>query len=291
MPPPDLHFFPIPEGEIAYLKRTCARPDAPTLVFCHATGLNAPTYAPLFDILSERFTVLAPDARGHGHSRLPANPSHIRNWRPYLADLLAFLQSLDKPVHLAGHSMGGILSLATAHFHPERVESLILIDPVMFPPNFQKVWRLMGMAGISHWAPPARRARKRRKVWSSLDAMRLAYRHRGMFKTWPEESLSHYLLGGTREREDGQIELTCDPAWEAATFASLPHSVWTWFRKLRRPATILHGSRSDTFTPESARTASRLRPDARLVAVPETGHFLPMEKPEEVAKVLIETIR
>lgn len=86
-----------------------------------SAGLNwTSSFAPL----CERFSVLAPDLRGHGRG--------IRTWRPFsleaCADDLAALIELRGcgPVVVVGYSMGGPVAQLLWRRHPELVAGLVL---------------------------------------------------------------------------------------------------------------------------------------------------------------------
>ncbi|MCU1496696.1 MAG: alpha/beta hydrolase [Acidimicrobiales bacterium] len=67
------------------------------------------------------------DLRGHGRSQMPANGYSVAD---HVDDLVALLDGwgITEPVHLFGNSFGGVVALALAHRHPERVASLFLIE-------------------------------------------------------------------------------------------------------------------------------------------------------------------
>jgi len=75
--------------------------------------------------LAERRRTIRFDQRGHGESRAPAG----RCAREDMAgDLVRVLDALDvERAILVGHSMGGIVSMATALAHPDRVAGLVLL--------------------------------------------------------------------------------------------------------------------------------------------------------------------
>ncbi|MGL1446855.1 alpha/beta fold hydrolase, partial [Vibrio parahaemolyticus] len=82
------------------------------VVFLHATGFNAHTYRSILAPLSPTLRILAVDQRGHGASRLPADPTRLFSWKIYRDDVLALLSTLDGPPPvLAGHSMGATVAL------------------------------------------------------------------------------------------------------------------------------------------------------------------------------------
>ncbi len=67
------------------------------------------------------------DLRGHGRSDMPTTGYTVED---NVDDLVALLDhwGIDEPVHLFGNSFGGVVSLALAHRHPERVASLFLVE-------------------------------------------------------------------------------------------------------------------------------------------------------------------
>ncbi|HEY9218456.1 MAG TPA: alpha/beta hydrolase, partial [Phenylobacterium sp.] len=107
-------------------------------------------------------------------------------------------------------------------------------------------------------------------------------------KTWTPAMLADYVEDGFRERPDGQVELACTPAWEASNFASHNHDTWGALRSLTRPTRI--------FRAETGSTAASLTPaldeltaaGMRIETVPDTSHFLPMERPDLVQAALLE---
>jgi pimeloyl-ACP methyl ester carboxylesterase len=85
------------------------------VIFVHANGFNAQTYNTLLAPLAAGLRILAIDQRGHGASLLAAKAEGRRSWIDLRDDLIALLEVLDgPPVVLAGHSMGGTVSLLTA---------------------------------------------------------------------------------------------------------------------------------------------------------------------------------
>jgi pimeloyl-ACP methyl ester carboxylesterase len=277
------------DGEMAALDfGDAARPV--DVVFAHANGFNAMTYRSILGPLSLSLRIIAMDQRGHGASRLPADPKGRRSWSDLRDDLLALLETLgDGPVILAGHSMGATTSLLAARERPDRVRGLVLFDPVVLP-------RLA--SAILHRAPWLatqiyRRMRltqgalRRRAVFDSFGAAFRAYRGRGAFRTWPEIMLADYVAGGFREREDGTVELSCAPAWEASNFAAQGNDTWRALDGLRAPIDIYQCATQSVCQIRARSGVYRRNPQLRLHTVPRTTHFLPMERPDLVRDALL----
>jgi pimeloyl-ACP methyl ester carboxylesterase len=77
------------------------------------------------------------------------------------------------------------------------------------------------------------------------------------------------------------VRLTCAPAWEADIYANSPIGAARLAKNLTCPVTLLYGD-SDSTVPESEVEILSREANARVVKVPGTSHFLPMEKPEVV---------
>jgi pimeloyl-ACP methyl ester carboxylesterase len=292
MSAPLSHWFDGPRGPFHYLHWP-GPAGAPTLHFAHANGFNANTYRTLLAPLAREFDVVAWDARGHGRTLATANAQEIgANWCLLRDDLAAFITHLDRPVVLAGHSLGAVLSTQLAVAQHPLVTGLVLMDPVFLPPLFLPLWGWLKQVGLPYLLPIARRARKRREVWPDRASILAAYTGRGGFRTWPDVTvLEDYLEAGTRELASGEVALSCAPHFEAAIFAATPHNIWRVLPEIRCPLTIVYGEKSDTFYPVAADRVRKLQPQARLVRIADATHFVPMEFPEPVRDELLRSLR
>ena len=249
-------------------------------VFLHANGFNAGTYRQLLAPLAERCRILAVDQRGHGGSTLPTSTDARSDWLDLRDDLLAFLAVLGlQKVVLAGHSMGGTVSLLAAAEAPDRCRRLVLVDPVVLPP---------GQLPKAADSPLVEGARRRRAAFPDRAAAFAAYRGRGAFATWPDEVLADYVQAGFRDLDDGTVTLACAPAWEASGFSSQGHDTWGALARSRCPIHALRAETASTFHLGPAETVAGGR--LRIETVSGSSHFLPMERPEEVRRALAAAI-
>ncbi|HEY1631769.1 MAG TPA: alpha/beta hydrolase [Rhizomicrobium sp.] len=277
---------PMPDGAMSELE--WAGPGgvkgAPLLHFAHATGFNAETYQSLLAPLSERFHIHASDARGHGLTVMGVAPGQPKGWTIYRDDLLRFLDDIGgKPLILAGHSMGAVVSLMTAVVRPDLVRGLVLIEPVFVPAAAMRLANLLHHLHLRRQEPSlADRAERRRDTFASIDAAFDAYRGRGAFRTWPEETIRDYLDGGMiLDTKTGFAHLTCTPAWEADTFRGAPLGAAKLARLVRCPVTLIHGAQGTAPASEVKRFLD-FHPKTRVVKVEGATHFLPMEFPDVV---------
>jgi pimeloyl-ACP methyl ester carboxylesterase len=250
------------------------------VVFSHANGFNARTYRSILAPLAAEMRILAVDLRGHGATTLPATIEGRDGWAEFRDDLLAFLAvATDGPVVLAGHSMGGTSSLLAAAAEPARVKRLALFDPVIMPPQ-----ALVSASAVPE-SPLVRGALRRRAAFPTRAAALEAYVGRGAFRTWTHEQIADYVAGGFVETSEG-VALACAPEWEASNFRTHNYDPWAAFAASRCPIDIRKAEIESTCRIEAR--AAELTRDGRITVevVPETSHFLPMERPDVVAQAL-----
>ena len=98
----------------------------PALYLVHGIGARKTTWDPLISGLSDRFTCVSFDLRGHGNSPVPPTPYS-------LGDLVDDLEALraklgHEKIHVAGHSLGGMIGPAYARAWPGRCLSVALLS-------------------------------------------------------------------------------------------------------------------------------------------------------------------
>lgn len=252
------------------------------IVFSHANGFNARTYRTILGPLASELRILALDLRGHGASTLPASPEGWPGWTEYALDLRALLAAAtDRPVVLAGHSMGATTSLLAAAAEPHRSRALVLFEPVLIGGVAQRgaVWD----------SPITQTALRRRDTFPDRAAAMDAYRGRGAFRTWTEAQLADYVQAGFRDTAAGEVSLSCAPQWEALNFAVHNYDPWRALAAIDRPVRIFKAETDSTGASDGAHAAEiAANPRVRLQVIPGTTHFLPMERPELVREALRE---
>ncbi len=269
----------IESGDIAAIEMGPAERKLDVL-FLHANGFCASAYvsilAPLIGL-----RILAVDMRGHGLTRLPTPLPHP-GWRLYAEDLLAVLRVVgESPRVLAGHSMGGTTALLAA---PEisGLGGLVLFDPVIV-----SAWHYARAPRAPEDGTAMAQAALRRKPgFATREGAFAAYRGRGAFRSWPDETLRGYLEDGLLASEDGGLVLSCAPAWEAANFASYAMDDPTAaLGSVGAPIHILRAGVSSTCVLAEAPSAH-----VRIDTIEGSSHFLPMERPDVVREALKEAV-
>jgi pimeloyl-ACP methyl ester carboxylesterase len=98
------------------------------LVLVHGATRDHHAWDQVVPLLSKRFTVFALDRRGRGESGDGPEYAIEREFE----DVAAVVDSFSSPVHLLGHSFGGICSLEAARL-THNIATLILYEPPVLP--------------------------------------------------------------------------------------------------------------------------------------------------------------
>ena len=260
----------------------------PQLVFTHANGFPPETYNALLENLMTRFRVATFANRPKWSTD---DPSDLASWHPLAADLeRAVEERADAPVVAVGHSLGGMLCALAAARNPELFSALALFDPVVFSGVHAFVWGWMKRLGLGRVFPLVKGAEHRRDSWPDRAAVRSSWSGKRVFEGWDPRAFEDYLTAGVMDGPDGSVTLRYPKAWEARIFEVCPSNEWSKLRRVSRPVLVIRGETSDTLLPGAAGRMAREMPDATVVELRGTSHFLPMEKPDEVARMVIDFV-
>lgn len=113
---------------IHYEVRGAAGSPVPPVVLTHGFAASSAMFASNAEVLAAERPIITWDLRGHGQSGYPDDPAAY-SVPLTVGDLGAVLDAAGaRRAVIAGHSVGGFLSLEFLLAHPERVAALILVD-------------------------------------------------------------------------------------------------------------------------------------------------------------------
>jgi pimeloyl-ACP methyl ester carboxylesterase len=188
-----------------------------------------------------------------------------------------------------GHSIGGIVTLRAALTDPGKFRALVLLDPVLFVPSMLVFWNVVRAIGLGkRLHPKISGSMKRRRIFDDLDLVFRGYRSREVFKHMTDENLRAYIKGITSQKPDGSFELTYSPEWESHIYLTglRDFDLWTGLSKLEVPMLIIRGAETDTFLTRAAKLVQQKQPKVKIVTLENTTHILPLERPQEVFKIM-----
>lgn len=256
--------------------------DKPLILALHGWLDNSNSFAPLAEQLMDDYRVLAIDWPGHGLSE--HRPGHYPlHWVDYLYDLELLLDSLtvDEPVILLGHSLGGIVASAYAAAFPERVAKLLLIEA--FAPLYEAVEQVKPRLRKSFTAHKRMLCSKRRQVvYDSVEpAIRARVQLTGLAEPWSRLLVTRNMqidAQGARWRSDPRLRLDSPMRLCFEQVASLMQGIAI-------PSLLITGEQGFPRLVQSLPQARAWYSDLQIVQL-QGDHHLHMGNASEVAQTL-----
>ena len=273
---------------LAYMDLKPEKANGRSVLLLHGKNFSGAYWKPTADKLAaEGYRVIIPDQIGFGRSSKPVDYQYsFHAYGLHMRDLLDKLEV--KRSLVVGHSMGGMVATRFALMFPERVEKLVLVNPI----------------GLEDW--------KRFVPYASVDANYAAELKKG------PDAIRDYM---TKAYFDGKWKAEYDPlldlqaGWAvgpdreliARVSAMTSDMVFTQpvvyeFGDLKVPTLLIIGERDRTAigkeraTPEAAKKlgqyqelgkeAAKAIPNAKLVALPGIGHVPQYEAFDDYWKAL-----
>jgi pimeloyl-ACP methyl ester carboxylesterase len=254
-----------------------AGPDTGRVVVL-AAGFSVPGY--IWDSLYQRladsgFRVIRYDYYGRGWSDRPDAVYDQALFVRQLAELLDSLAGRD-PVDLAGLSFGGTIATSFATAHPERVRSLIFVDPVF---NTRRPLPPEERSAFAWNVHMVLRDGTEKMARGQLTDFLHPERH----PDWPARYRVQQQFKGTREalrRTRAAIAVAPHQREELRRLGAHP-----------RPVLVVWG-RLDPAAPFASSGALLAAiPRARLVPVDSAAHLPHLEQPDTVAAAVVRFLR
>lgn len=244
----------------------------PPLVLLHGFTGSAANWDRLRPALERRYTVVALDLLGHGHSPSPVEvePYTMAACVRDVVDVLTHLAL--PPVTLLGYSMGGRVALSVAAAHPARVQRLILesASPGLADPAER-------MARVQSDAALATQLEQRGLEWF-VD----------YWENIPLFASQKALPAATRARLRAQ-RLHNNPQGLANSLRGLSTgaqpALWERLPTLTVPTLLITGALDAKFTTLAQQMAHHM-PNATHVIVPNAGHTVHLEQAERFVACL-----
>lgn len=286
VPPTVEHDAALPRVELngyAFHAEHFGESGKPVLIVLHGGPGADYRYLLGLKALADNYHVVFYDQRGTGLSpRVPAENITVQS---FVNDLDAFVDAFGRgrPVHLLGHSWGAMVASAYTGTHPDKVGRLILAEPAFLDastldvfssgglPPLRTIWGF-AMAWIGKWFVRTGGDAYARDDWFLLQVLPLTQGademcdgHLPAMQAWRFGSPNFQATVG---------RMMGDPA-----FASQLD-----FRKgvdaFQGPALFLAGGCNRTVGEAHQRKLMRHFANARLVVIPQAGHFMFNDQPE-----------
>ena len=219
------------------------------LVLLHGGLCTNDTWAAQMPVFAERFQVIAPERRAHGHTPDVEGPL---NYGDMAADTIGFLEAVVKqPAHLVGWSDGGIIGLLVAIARPDLVRKLVAIGANTNPGGVVPEAHEMSDAGPDHPSMEMFRSLYAASSPDGPDHWPVVFAKFGEMVSTQPDIESHELAGITA------------------------------------PTLVISGD-DDMMTLEHTVELYRAIPGSELAVVPGTSHALAFEKPDLLNRIVLD---
>ncbi len=240
------------------------------LLFVHGLAGNVSHWVEVAPAFTASRRVLAVDLPGHGETERTPGRYSIDNYVRHVTGLLDSLQI--ERAHIVGHSMGGMVSLASAISAPDRIASAVLVNPA-------------GMGRLPAWARVGGRFVIRKSV---LDRI--------LPRVW-----KHGILANVFFQKNAQTRAfinTVESTHDMSQAHELVKDISTLMHDLRHdllerdyatllgsigvPIGVIWGEKDRLVPAPLLRDAARRLPNVQVEEIPRCGHMPNIERPERV---------
>jgi len=239
--------------------------EGPTILFVHGLGGTSNSFQALLGAL-DGFRCVRPDLPGSGRSPTPAGKLTLDGFVETIGEVIRVIGAA--PVHLVAHSMGTTVCQHVAVKMPEWVTSLTLFGPIHEPSDTARQ-RLKDRA----------RAARQEGMIGIADAVA-----GGLPSATKRASpLVVPFLRESHMRQDAEGFAQSCEALADAQAADL--------RLLRCPMLLVTGDEDTVAPPSIAQAIADKVKGATVKVLERCGHWTPVERPQDCARLLSEHVR
>jgi 3-oxoadipate enol-lactonase len=239
--------------------------DAPVVVFINSLGTDFRIWLPVIDELTENWSILLHDKRGHGLSELGTTPYSIED---HADDLIGLCRHVGiKKAIFVGLSVGGQIAQTVYLKKPEMVSKLVLSNTA----------HKIGTADIWNGRMAAVEA-------DGIESIADGTMERWFTADYREKhraELAGYRAMLSRQDKRGYLA-TCGAVRDADFTASVS--------AIKVPVLCIGGDQDGSTPADLVRSMAELIPDARFELLAPAGHIPCVEQPEAYVELLTDFI-
>ncbi|MFT5548228.1 MAG: 3-oxoadipate enol-lactonase [Candidatus Azotimanducaceae bacterium] len=233
--------------------------QGPALYLVHGIGSRKTTWDELVDGLKDSFTCVDYDLRGHGESPIPPTPYTLDDM---VDDLEALRQKLGhEKIHIAGHSLGGMIGPAYARAYPERTLSVALLSTAAGRSDDDRA----KLQAVSN-------AMEKNGIAETLGTFTTRWFTDAFIEAHPEK-----IEARLQQVSDTPPDVFRSVFWIYATTEMAP-----WLHEIEHPCLVLTGEFDGGCNPQLNQLIHEKLPVSRLIILKDLKHSLMIEASDRV---------
>lgn len=240
--------------------------EGESILFVHGLGASSNSFQALLGSLGG-FRCIRPDLPGSARSGLGVETLSIDIFVDAVCHVAKTLGAV--PFHLAGHSMGTLICQHIAARMPEAVRSMTLFGPILEPPEAAR-----------------QRLKDRARVARQDGMVAVADAVTAVAISSASKAANALAVPFVRESHMRQ-----DPEGFAQSCEALAEAEAADLRLVRCPALLVTGEEDGVGPPGMAQTIADRINGARVKVLERCGHWTPVERPTDCARLLSEFVR
>ncbi len=239
--------------------------QGPSLIILHGLFGSLDNWATHAKILSDTYSVYIIDLRNHGKSP----HSDIWDYPSMAEDIHEWMESEGISVsHLLGHSMGGKTAIQFAAVYPEKIDKLVVADMGIKqnPPSHTEILRALNALDLQ-------------TINNRSDA------DEQLTDTIQDQSIRQFLLKSLGRDASGNFNWKFNLKAITNNYENILAEVRPEY-PIEKETLFLTGGRSSYVTEEDHEDIRSVFPHVVFTSIPNAGHWLHAEAPEEFLQIL-----
>ncbi|WP_086110663.1 alpha/beta fold hydrolase [Xenorhabdus vietnamensis] len=236
------------------------------IVMVHGTMMDKTMFLPQIEALKASYRVIAYDQRARTSAYdIPYDLKNLAD------DCLTLLDNLKiKKCVILGMSMGGYMATEFIHHFPDRVEALVMVGSQIgaYSQHEQQIF-------MQEF---------------------IKFNHEGLVSRELAEDTASFIFSSYAHKNNPELIENTVESWSKLPARSVLREAQSWLgkqdytktaRNFDKPVLVIHGE-DDKALPAIVKTNAMKNafPDVEIICIPNTGHVVNLEAPEETNKAL-----
>lgn len=248
-----------------------------TIWFLHGAGGTHQTWNEVLDDLNNNFYLLSVDSPGHGNTRSFTNDKTI-----YIDDVIFWFKQITEQnfkgesFFLVGHSFGAEIALKFASTFPDRVKGLVLLDGAYIQNEDINAGLETDLKQVEEFY----------QSYQFPDWESYLENEKSYYKRWSNQVEQAAISTMTENENNKIIQKTPQSTTEAIIRSLHAYPSKETYPEVRCPILLLRSSLPESSNSMKEAAAERLVQnalDATVEVVPDVGHNIHVDAPQEVA--------